>query len=110
MGTDKQELLGLMERHYRSNGWPVERSDDGTVRAKGLGGVTWIGLPVVATDLDDERFEQRLLALGEERTPDGRRCPLELLPSPECGDELKAVLRRLRLDERGHVEVYATAV
>lgn len=99
-----------MERYYRSQGWPVEHGDDGTVRAAGSGGVTWIGLPVVATDLADEEFESRLLALGEERTGDGRRCPLELLPSPDCNDELRALLRRLRLDQRGHVEVYATAV
>lgn len=110
MGADKQKLFALIEAHYRASGWPVARGEDGTVRATGLGGVTWIGLPVVTTDLEDEQFESRLLTLGDERTPDGKRCPLELLPAPDCGDELRAVLRRLRLDERGHVEVYSTAV
>ena len=110
MRAEKQKLVALMEEHYRSNGWKVERREDGTVRAKGHGGVTWIGLPVVTTDLIDEQFEARLLTLGEERTPEGKRCPLELLPAPDCGDELRALLRRLRLDERGHVEVYSTAV
>lgn len=110
MRAERQELVELMEEHYRSNGWKVERGEDGTVRAKGLGGVTWIGLPVVTTDLIDEQFESRLLTLGEERTPEGKLCPLELLPATDCGDELRAILRRLRLDERGHVEVYSTAV
>lgn len=107
--NDRQILMALMEGHYRSSGWKVERRDDGTVRAVGLGGVTWIGLPVVTADLADERFEERLLTLGEERTAEGKRCPLELLPSPDCGEELRALLRRLRLDERGHVEIYSTA-
>lgn len=110
MGADRHKLVTLMEEHYRSNGWTVEHRGDGTLRASGLGGVTWIGLPVVTTDLEDEQFESRLLTLGEERTPEGKRCPLELLPAPDCGDELRALLRRLRLDERGHVEVYSTAV
>jgi hypothetical protein len=110
MALKRQQLAALIEDHYRSNGWKVERRADGTVRAAGLGGVTWIGLPVVTTDLADEQFETRLLTLGEERTPEGKRCPLELLPASDCGEELRALLRRLRLDERGHVEVYSTAV
>lgn len=110
MDTDKQKLISLLEAHYRAKGWPVEWRDDGTLRARGLGGVTWIGLPVVTNDLLDEQFEARLMKLGEERTAEGKRCPLELLPAPECGDELRTVLRRLRLDERGHVEVYASSV
>jgi hypothetical protein len=79
------------------------------VRAAGLGGVTWIGLPVLAADLDDPRFEQRLLALSDERTARGELCPLELLPDAECAERLRSVLDRLRLRDRGHVEVYSLA-
>lgn len=109
MEAHRQQLAAVIEKHYRSNGWKVERRDDGTVRAAGLGGVTWIGLPVVTADLDDEQFEHRLLTLGEERTAEGKRCPLELLPADDCTEGLRSLLRRLRLDERGHVEVYSTA-
>jgi hypothetical protein len=109
MSADRVVLADLIERHYRSQGWPVERLADGTVRARGIGGVPWIGLPVVAADLEDEGFEARLRALGEERTPEGRLCPLELLPDPDCRDDLKAVLRRLDLHDRGHIDVYSVA-
>ena len=108
MGATRDELRGLLERHYRSHGWRVTRCDDGTVRASGLGDVTWIGVPVVSSDLSDKEFPARLVALGEERTADGRRCPLEILPGPKCSDDLHELLHSLQLDERGHVEVYAS--
>ena len=44
-----------------------------------------------------------------QRMPQGALCPLELLPAEDCADELRAVLARLRLSERGHVEVYSLA-
>jgi hypothetical protein len=109
MGATKDELAAALESHYRSCGWHVERSVDGTVRARGWGGVTWIGLPVVADDLDDSGFEGRLVALSSQRMPTGELCPLELLPGAGCEDHLRAILDRLRLHERGHVEVYAVA-
>jgi hypothetical protein len=109
MSGAKDELAEALESYYRSCGWQVERATDGTVRARGWGGVTWIGLPIVADDLDDSGFEQRLVALSSERMPSGELCPLELLPSTECEDRLRAILDRLRLHERGHVEVYAVA-
>jgi len=103
------ELQALLERHYASYGWKVEPADDGTVRAIGLNGVTWIGLPVVAEDLEDPAFELQLLTLSDERMQEGELCPLELLPDETCADDLRAVLDRLRLRERGHVEVYSLA-
>lgn len=109
MSVRRQELQKLLERHYRSCGWQVALADDGTVRAVGVGGVTWIGLPVVPEDLDDADFEARLLFLSRERMPQGELCPLELLPDEGCADEVRDVLERLRLRERGHVEVYSLA-
>lgn len=105
----RQHLANLLEGYYRGAGWSVERRPDGTVRAKGLGGVTWIGLPVVASDLKNPRFSDALLGLSEERMPTGERCPLELLPDPGCTDELQSLLTTLHLADRGHVEVYAVA-
>ena len=105
----REELTGLLERYYRGCGWPVERVADGTVRARGIGGITWIGVPVVASDLDDPDFAERLRVLSEERMPGGERCPLELLPAEDCGERLRGLLDRLRLAQRGHVEVYAIA-
>lgn len=110
MAGRRQALLDQLERYYREAGWSVERPGDGTVRAAGPGGVIWIGLPVVADDLADEGFAERLLALSEHRMPSGRElCPLELLPDEPCADRLREVLKELRLSERGHVEVYSLA-
>jgi len=103
------QLTDLLETYYRGCGWTVERHDDGTVRAKGLGGVTWIGLPVVADDLANPGFADTLRVLGDERMPTGELCPFELLPDAKCADGLRALLVELRLAERGHVEVYAVA-
>lgn len=99
----------MLETYYRGCGWKVERADDGTVRAAGIGGVTWIGVPVVKEDLAAAGFPDRLIELSEERMPKGERCPLELLPDESCADELRALLDRLRLRDRGHVEVYSVA-
>lgn len=109
MSERKRELIGRLEAYYRDFGWRVERADDGTVRAAGPGGVTWIGLAVVPEDLAAAGFDERLLILSEQRMPQGELCPLELLPADECADDLRAVLERLRLSERGHVEVYSLA-
>jgi hypothetical protein len=107
---ERQRLSDLLEAYYKGAGWSVEHGSDGTVRAKGLGGVTWIGLPVVAGDLEDAGFADTLRALGDERMPTGELCPLELLPDEGCADDLRALLAELRLADRGHVEVYSIAV
>lgn len=109
MATSRLELEALLEQHYRSAGWKVGRADDGTVRATGLGGVTWIGLPIVPEDLD-ESFEARLLALSAEHMPHGQLCPLELLPATECAERVRGLVDRLRLRDRGNLEVYSLAV
>ena len=109
MESKRQELLDALERHYRSRGWKVERPDDGTVRAAGIGGVTCIGLAVVPDDLDSPSFEETLLELGSQHMPRGELCPLELLPDPACADDVRKTVSRLRLAERGHVEVYSAA-
>lgn len=110
MEARKQELRALLEAYYRSCGWKVEHAADGTVRASGIGGVTWIGLPVVRADVESADFQERLLALSEERMPrGGERCPLELLPDEDCADDIRTLLDRLRLRERGHVEIYSLA-
>lgn len=110
MEAKRQELAAQLEAYYRSCGWKVRRAEDGTVRAEGPGSVTWIGLPVVAEDLADEGFDARLRELSEQRMlRGGELCPFELLPAPECTDELNATLGRLRLKARGNVAVYSLA-
>jgi hypothetical protein len=109
MSARRDELRALLERQYKAYGWNPAVSADGTVRAAGLNGVTWIGLPVVAEDIADPSFQDRLLALGNERMPRGELCPLELLPDEACAAEVRALLDRLRLRDRGHVEVYSLA-
>jgi len=109
MEAKRQELAEQLEAYYRSCGWRVRRAEDGTVRADGPGGVTWIGLPVVADDLASADFEGRLLDLSGQRMPAGEACPFELLPAEDCADELRTALARLRLDMRGNVSVYSLA-
>ena len=109
MSVTRDELIAALEEYYRSCGLRPERASDGTVRARGFGGVTWIGLPVSAEDLDDAGFEARLIELGGERMPTGELCPLEMLPSPDCAERLYGILERVGLSERGNVEVYAAA-
>lgn len=109
MCEQREELRAKLDAYYRACGWNVTSAGDGTVRATGLGGVTWIGLAVVADDLEDPAFARRLEALSDERMPTGQLCPLELLPAEECAEGLRALLDELRLRERGHVEVYAVA-
>ena len=109
MSERKRELIGRLEAYYRGFGWRVERAEDGTVRAAGPGGVTWIGLAVVPEDLVAAGFETRLLVLSEQRMPHGELCPLELLPADDRAGDLRLVLERLRLSERGHVGVYSLA-
>ena len=109
VSVTRDELFAALEEYYRSCGLRPERAPDGTVRARGFGGVTWIGLPVSGEDLDDAGFEARLIKLGDEKMPTGELCPLELLPSPDCAERLYALLERVGLGERGNVEVYAAA-
>jgi hypothetical protein len=110
MSARRQELLDLLEAYYRDCGWPVERRGDGTIRAAGVSGVTWIGMAVVPEDLVSPEFEARLIDLSEQRMPEGGElCPFELLPAEECAEELRGVLARLRLDDRGHIAVYSLA-
>jgi hypothetical protein len=106
----RQELVEQLEVYYRSCGWKVRRESDGTVRADGPGGVTWIGLVVVGEDLDAADFEARLLELSDQRvSAGGQLCPLELLPAEDCEERVRGLLARLRLDARGHVGVYSLA-
>jgi len=109
VNANRLRLTELLQEHYRGCGWTVECRDDGTLRACGLGGVTWIGLPVVADDMREAAFSERLLELADERMPTGELCPLEILPEAECSADLHALLDELRLADRGHVEVYALA-
>jgi hypothetical protein len=105
----KRRLTEQLDEYYRSCGWAVRRHDDGTVRAAGPGGVTWIGLAVTSDDLAADGFDDRLLGLSDERMPQGALCPFELLPAEDCAAELRARLERLRLADRGHVAVYSFA-
>jgi hypothetical protein len=109
MEATRQELADRLESYYRSCDRKTRRGEDGTVRADGPGGVTWIGLPVLPEDFADPDFEPRLLALSAERMPTGELCPLELLPAQACADSLRDLLDRLQLRGRGHVEVYSLA-
>jgi hypothetical protein len=104
----RQELQEKLVAYYRGCGFTPHVAEDGTVRASGLGGVTWIGVPILPEDLDT--LPDRLLALHEERMPAGQLCPLELLPDASCESEVREVLQRTRIADRRYVEIYSLAV
>ena len=86
----------------------MKRMDESTVLADGPGGVTWIGRAVVREDLRDEATGERFREFAERRMEGGGElCPFELLPSPDCFDELEQLLERIGIAERGNVEVYS---
>jgi hypothetical protein len=106
----RDELVGQLEAHYRSHGWPVERGHDGTLLAGGPGGVTWLGTAVVAADLSSADLEERLLDLAQRRMPHGGElCPLDLVAASECEPRLRALLDRIGLSARPHVSLYSLA-
>lgn len=108
MDARREDLAKTLEAYYRGCGWRVRREGDGTIRADGTGGVTWIGMVVVPDDLRDEHFEVRVRELSDVRMPvGGERCPLELLPHEACAAEVRSLLERLRLRDR--VSVYSVA-
>jgi hypothetical protein len=110
MESDRRQLVEMLETHYRRGGWTVKRSDDGTLYANGPGGVTWIGAAIVPADLEDEGIADRLLQMSEQRMEGGGElCPLELLPSPDCAEELKTLLARIGIADRSNVGVYSLA-
>lgn len=110
MGTTRRELLETLEAHYRGSGWRVKRDGEATVFADGPGGVTWIGTAVVPADLEQDGIEDRFRDLAERRMDrGGELCPFELLPSPDCKDDLQAMLERIGIADRGNVAVYSFA-
>lgn len=110
MEGERLQLALSLEDHYRSQGWPVERGDDGLVLASGPGGVTWLGAAVVRADLASEAFAERLIDLSSQRMRGGSElCPLDLLAAEECEGELRSLLDGLGLTGRSHVSLYTRA-
>lgn len=110
MESVRRQLLEKLEAHYRESGWAVKRASDGTVYANGPGGVTWIGATVVRADLEDDGVEERLTELASQRMENGGElCPLELLPSSDCDEDLRALLSHIGLAKRSNVAVYSLA-
>lgn len=99
----------MLRSHYRGSGWKVE-AGDGALEATGPHGVKWIGRAVVVEDLRSEDFEAEIVDLADRRMPEGGELrPLDLLPAPECRDQLDALLERVGLSGHTHVSVYSIA-
>lgn len=110
MDDPRAELLSRLEAQYRDFGWSVERAADGTIRAIGPGGVTWIGAAVVREDIESGELAARLPQLSRQRMSDsGELCPLDLLPEPECEAATRTLLERLGLSRCPHISVYSLA-
>jgi len=110
MDAHRRKLIETLEAHYRDSGWTVKRAADGTLYANGPGGVTWIGAAIVPADLEDVTTAERLLRMSEQRMEKGGElCPLGLLPSPDCADDLKALLGRIGIADRSNVDIYSLA-
>ncbi len=95
--------------NYERRGWrqvePV--GDDGVVSVAGPGGVTFHGRAVIGEEIPTPEFAGLLKRLAATRMPTGQLCPLDLMPEPEAGDELRRLLRDLHLDRLGHISVYS---
>lgn len=106
-GTD---LLDRLSAHYRSSGWKVERAEDGTLRAAGPGGVTWVGTAVRPDDVASDELEDRLTKLADQRMPQsGELCPLDVVVAEDAESGLRGLLDRTGLSARPHVSVYSLA-
>jgi len=106
----REKLNRRLEEHYRGQGWPVVRSDDGVLHASGPGGVTWLGAAIVEEDLAAENIGKRIVELAERRMPKGGElCPLDLLASEDSESGLRELLERTGLSARPHVSVYSEA-
>lgn len=109
MSDERKRLVDLLRSHYRSCGWKIE-SADGHLEATGPHGVKWIGRTVVADDLTSREFEAEIIDLADRRMPGGKELrPLDLLPAPECRENLEQLLDRLGLGDDPHVQVYSIA-
>lgn len=110
MDARREQLLQTLERHYRAGSlWrEPRRADDGTVRVEDCGGVTWIGVAVVSEDVEDDAFHRQLRELAGQYMPETHwRCPVELMPEPDCQHDVERLLRALRLEDA--IDVYQTA-
>lgn len=109
MSEERKRLTEMLREHYRSCGWKIE-AGDGHLEATGPHGVKWIGRAVVPDDLGDDAFEAEIIDLADRRMPGGNELrPLDLLPAPECRDELDELLARIGLAGNPHVSVYSIA-
>jgi len=106
----REKLNRRLEEHYRGQGWPVVRSEDGVLHASGPGGVTWLGAAFVGEDLAAEGIGERIVELAQRRMPKGGElCPLDLLASEDSEAGLRGLLERTGLSARPHVSVYSEA-
>lgn len=109
MSDERQRLTDLLRKHYRACGWKIEADED-RLAATGPHGVKWIGRVVVTEDLESEEFEAEIIDLADRRMPTGGELrPLDLLPAPECREQLDELLKRTGLDRTTHVSVYSIA-
>jgi len=99
----------MLRSHYRASGWKVVEGE-GCLEATGPHGVKWIGRAVVEEDLTSEQFEAEIVDLAERRMPEGGELrPLDLLPDPDCRQQLDQLLERTGLSGHTHVSVYSIA-
>lgn len=109
MDDQRKQLTEILMSHYRASGWKVE-AGEGRLEATGPHGVKWIGRAVVDDDLRSEAFEAEIVDLADRRMPEGGELrPLDLLPAPDCREELDRLLERTGLSGHTHISVYSIA-
>lgn len=109
VSEERKDLTAKLRAHYRSRRWKVIESA-GHLEAVGPHGVKWIGRAVVAEDLEADGFEAEIIELSERRMPEGNELrPLDLLPAPDCQEDLKDLLERNGLSRCTHISVYSAS-
>lgn len=108
----REELCRIQADVYRRGGWRVAIEGDAEAVATSEEGRRWFIFGADAERLSDPAFERRideLREVREDRSGPGWRCPVDLVVTAECEQAANALLRRLRLHDATHVNVYTAA-
>lgn len=104
-----EELRERQVAVYRHMGFRVTMEEGPDAVAFGPNDVPWYIFGADTERLADPAFEQRLDEMRETRHHNGDRpwlCPIDVVVDAAGQEAAEAIMRRLRLDRTGHVNVY----
>ena len=105
----RDELCRVQVDVYRRGGWRIVEEGDAEAVAVGEEGRRWYIFGVDAERAADPDFERRIDELREVRQGapgPSWRCPVDLVVTQQNEEAATELLRRLRLHDAAHVNVY----